>query len=207
MYQQTIAKIESGQRAVRLQEADIIARALESSVSDLLSEAIRAPNSSPEEMEIDELLTLLRATTQRLESAADTLDLATRDEAVAQGFLSQAQHQALISAAKRQQALATVADIKAERDYLTRSLLRRRREVKELYGPRWKGVFEEHGVSTLGIPNGDERHEKAYHDFLRKAHEYAESTNISEEEKSKLRSEIDDLKRELDEARKAAEDS
>jgi len=42
LYQQTIAKIEAGTRAVRLGEADVLAKALNANVAEMLSEEINA---------------------------------------------------------------------------------------------------------------------------------------------------------------------
>lgn len=78
MYQQTIAKLESGQRALRMAEADVIAAALGSTVADMLrhrSNAIRRV-SAPS---LDELRAELKAVEHRLEQATLRTEVAAHE--------------------------------------------------------------------------------------------------------------------------------
>ncbi|MDT9689425.1 helix-turn-helix transcriptional regulator [Streptomyces sp. P9(2023)] len=47
MYQQTIAKLESGQRSLKLSEADLLARALGTTVHEMLAEGVAAKSRAP----------------------------------------------------------------------------------------------------------------------------------------------------------------
>ncbi len=83
LYQQTIAKLESGQRALRLSEAGVIAQALDTTVSEMLDEANRrawAPEAGlPRdflENKVDELTRRADDAERRVQATQDMLHAA-----------------------------------------------------------------------------------------------------------------------------------
>ncbi|MFF1321476.1 helix-turn-helix transcriptional regulator [Streptomyces chartreusis] len=142
LYQQTIAKIESGQRAVRLQEADLIAKALRSSVSEMLAAAIDKadadPEANPETMDIESLLARVQAAQRRRDGLAANLHDARRAEAEARVALDAAEARAAAAMAEARRAQAHHDEVQAELHYLTRISLNRQAEFNRVYGPRWR---------------------------------------------------------------------
>lgn len=145
LYQQTIAKIEAGQRAVRLQEADLIAKALRSSVSEMLAAAIEKaeedPEANPETMDIEGLLTRVKAAERRRDGLAANLRDARRAEAEARLALEAAEARAAAAMAQARRAQAHHDEVQAELRYLTRISLNRQAEFNRAYGPRWREKF------------------------------------------------------------------
>ncbi|MFE3125287.1 helix-turn-helix domain-containing protein [Streptomyces hydrogenans] len=205
MYQQTIAKIESGQRAVRLTEADVIAKALNTGVAEMLSDAIGAPNSSPQDMHIDELLSQLRAARRRLDGATAHLDDMREEEALARERLARAQQQADIATVKMQRALAAWTSIKADSDYLARISMQRQSELNARYGPRWQDVLRAQAITTreTGMPDRDEELIAANHAFLEKVLDYSkQKEELTDQERVEMESELAELRGRLDELKR-----
>lgn len=142
LYQQTVAKIESGQRALRLQEADLIAKALRSSVSEMLAAAIEKaeedPEANPETMDIESLLTRVKAAQRRRDGLAANLQDARQAEAEAQHALEAAEARAATAIAEARRAQAHHDEVQAELHYLTRISINRQSEFNRVYGPRWR---------------------------------------------------------------------
>lgn len=142
LYQQTVAKIEAGQRAVRLQEADLIAQALRSSVSEMLAAAIEKadedPEANPETMDIESLLTRVTAAERRRDGLAANLHDARRTEAEARVALEAAEARAAAAMAEARRAQAHHDEAQAELHYLARISLNRQAEFNRAYGPRWR---------------------------------------------------------------------
>lgn len=162
LYQQTIAKIESGQRAVRLQEADLIAQALRSSVSEMLSTAIgddeSDPDSDPETMDIEDLLTRVIAAQRRREGLAHELQDARRAEREAREELAVAQARADAYLAAVRRAQLDHDEVEAELRHLTRISLERQSEFNRKYGPRWREKLSAHKpISVEMLTRGSER--------------------------------------------------
>lgn len=125
MYQQTIAKLESGQRALRMVEADVIAAALGSTVSDMLrhrSNAIRrasAPSLDEIRSELKQVEDSLEQATMRTEIATVELDAAHQNIVVKQveADRARAEHGALLARyAELQERLAAAVHGVAERE-------------------------------------------------------------------------------------------
>ncbi|MCI3272117.1 helix-turn-helix transcriptional regulator [Streptomyces cylindrosporus] len=142
LYQQTIAKIESGQRALRLQEADLIAKALRSSVSEMLAAAIDKaeadPEANPETMDIENLLTRVKAVQRRRDGLAANLHDARRAETEARFALEAAEARAAAAMAEATRAQAHHDEAQAELNYLTRISINRQAEFNRVYGPQWR---------------------------------------------------------------------
>lgn len=148
LYQQTIAKIESGQRAVRLQEADLIAHALRSSVSEMLAAAIEKaeedPEANPETMDIESLLARVKAAQRRREGLAANLREARRAEEEARRALEAAEARAAAAMAEARRAQAHHDEVQAELNYLVRISINRQSELNRAYGPRWREEISIH---------------------------------------------------------------
>ncbi|MFE4701425.1 helix-turn-helix transcriptional regulator [Streptomyces sp. NPDC056738] len=145
LYQQTIAKIESGQRAVRLQEADLIARALESTVSEMLALSIGDPESSPETMDIEELITQVKALHRRRDSYIERVEEARDIEAHAIAAVQAANQRAAVAAMESRRARVQLDEIQAELNHYSRISLERQSELNAKFGPRWRkelGIHE-----------------------------------------------------------------
>lgn len=142
LYQQTIAKIESGQRAVRLQEADLIAKALRSSVSEMLAAAIdkahEDPQETPETMDIEALLVRVRAAERRRDGLAVNLRAARQEEAEARRALEAAEIRTTAAVAQASRAQAYHDEVQAELHYLSRIAFERQAELNRKYGPTWR---------------------------------------------------------------------
>ena len=114
MYQQTIAKLESGQRSLKLSEADVLARALGTTVQEMLTSVYGQPSWARKHMSrnIDELEREVAGALQMLEEAkavehaeAARTDASERSLQQAQVAAMAAQH-ALRSAGERRAMLA-----------------------------------------------------------------------------------------------------
>lgn len=126
MFQQTIAKIEAGQRAVKLAEADLLARALDSSVSDFLKDAVdEAAKEDGAELSIDDLRSLVRAAERRRAGAQYTLEEATKDDEKANARLASARQHALLTKIAKDRADAFYRDADKEYRHLQSLLLDR----------------------------------------------------------------------------------
>lgn len=138
LYQQTIAKIEAGQRAVRLQEADLIAQALRSTVSEMLALSIGDPESSPETMDIDELIAQLKALQRRRDAYTSSLHQAREDEARALEAVQAATHRATMASSEARRVATHLEEIERELHHLSRVSLSRQSELNARFGPRWR---------------------------------------------------------------------
>lgn len=86
MYQQTVAKLEAGQRALKLSEADILAKALGTTVQDMLSSAFTsgAPEAMRAPASVDELRAQAIEAERRVAQAAEQATRASAELAEAQ---------------------------------------------------------------------------------------------------------------------------
>lgn len=149
LYQQTIAKIESGQRAVRLQEADLIAQALRSTVSEMLALSIGDPESSPETMDIDELITQVKALQRRRDEYTERVHQAREEEARALDAVQVATQQAAVASMEARRVAAHLSEVESELNHLSRISLQRQSELNAKYGPRWREKMRIHEPITL----------------------------------------------------------
>jgi transcriptional regulator with XRE-family HTH domain len=105
LYQQTIAKLESGHRSLKFSEAEAIARALETTVAELSSsedmkkkEVYRKPPPSTEDLKAT-----IKALEQTVAQAIAQVHAATQDERAAKQAADEAQYRtAAASMARRQ---------------------------------------------------------------------------------------------------------
>ena len=143
LYQQTIAKIESGQRSLKLSEADAIAHALGSNVQEMLSTAYGEP---PERFSDSRDTGLLRET---VDEALAALQMAQTEEAAssarAEAAMETARH-AAVAAREAQHALLVAKEkVRTLQDRYQRYVgqLAAWREVEEktgkLHRPRKRG--------------------------------------------------------------------
>jgi transcriptional regulator with XRE-family HTH domain len=114
MYQQTIAKLEAGQRSLKLSEADVLARALGTTVQEMLSSVYGDPSwarlhvsrdMDELEREVAESLEMLRAAEAAERAAAERAVASEENLKVAQVAAMAARH-ALQSEQERRAMLA-----------------------------------------------------------------------------------------------------
>ncbi|MEU6098413.1 helix-turn-helix transcriptional regulator [Streptomyces sp. NPDC047079] len=192
LYQQTIAKIESGSRAVRLQEADLIAQALGATVSEMLTSSIGDPTSSPEKMDIEELIARVKAAQRRREEMRRRLDTARQAEAAARAEAAAAQELATYAELETRRAITHAEEVEEEVRYLTRISLSRQSELNAKFGPRWREKISYRPPITLDqIKQGQQE----YLDNLR---ELAESANMNSKDHRALLAEIEALSARLE---------
>lgn len=101
MYQQTIAKLESGQRSLKLTEADILARALGTTVHEMLADGyIRHPGLDVKDsIDIGALEAELEEVIVRLRDSSERVDMAEREHAAAAAMERSAQERRATAAA------------------------------------------------------------------------------------------------------------
>ncbi|WP_346167048.1 helix-turn-helix domain-containing protein [Streptomyces javensis] len=113
LYQQTIAKLEAGQRALKLSEADILAKALGTTVQDMLASAFSgdAPPAMRKPPTLEELRAQAMAAERRLEAATEE---ATRAALAAK----EAKAHALVAEMNFERATMRQRDVQQEYHYL-----------------------------------------------------------------------------------------
>lgn len=191
LYQQTIAKIESGQRAVRLQEADLIAQALGTTVSEMLTQSIDSGSLDPESMDVAELIGRSKAAQRRREEAAARAAALQREVAeageelqVAQARLAAAQHAGARAVSELQEAEAELREI-------TRASLKRQSEMNAAFGPRWHELMSIHQPITRAELQSWNR------DRLEEMKEMAESGTMNSRDRDVFLKNIEDLENRL----------
>jgi transcriptional regulator with XRE-family HTH domain len=191
LYQQTIAKIESGQRAVRLQEADLIAQALGATVSEMLSQSIDSAGNDPERMDVAELIGRSKSARRRREEAAMRV-AALRHEAAEASEATRAAQARLIAAEQAAaRAAAELQEAEAELKEITRASLRRQSELNAAFGPRWQELMGIHRPITRAELLGWN------HDRLKQMKEMAESGTMNNRDREVLMKNIEDLEDQL----------
>ncbi|MFD5111477.1 helix-turn-helix domain-containing protein [Streptomyces sp. NPDC058391] len=113
LYQQTIAKLESGQRALRMSEADVLAAALGVTVQDMLTSGMSADGDSASNDSIS--ARDLAAELVQVEERLAKVTLMTEHAAEA---LSAAQRALVVAEVNRQQAEQEHADLMHHYQYL-----------------------------------------------------------------------------------------
>ncbi|GGS48069.1 helix-turn-helix transcriptional regulator [Streptomyces violaceus] len=191
LYQQTIAKIESGQRALRLQEADLIAQALGTTVSQMLSQSIDAPAENPEQMDVDEIISRATAAQRRRDEAADQLAAARMEEARAREDMQLAQVRAAAAAGHAARAAAQLEEAEEELRTMTRASLGRQSELNAKYGPRWREKMSLNSPITRDQLLGWNRQ------HLEEMKETAKSTTMNSRDRAVLMRTIEDLEERL----------
>ncbi|MBL3670194.1 helix-turn-helix transcriptional regulator [Streptomyces sp. M2CJ-2] len=192
LYQQTIAKIESGQRAVRLQEADLIAQALGTTVSQMLSRSIGDATGSPAKMDIDELIAGAKAAQRRRDELAVQLAAVRAEEARAREEMHVAQTRTAGAAALAARVAAELEEAERVLREMTRTSLNRQSELNAKYGPRWREKMSIHPPITR------EQIEEWSHQHLEKMRELAQSTTtMNSRDREVLLKNIEDLERRL----------
>ncbi|QUI32471.1 helix-turn-helix domain-containing protein [Streptomyces alfalfae] len=145
IYQQTIAKIESGSRAVKLQEADLIARALGTSVAEMLMSSAREASLAPGQEEIERVVHRI-ATLEQIERELSSGMHAAREEEYNAEQRAHAAREAMLRAeqmarAARVRSVARISELEAvmrEKEALQKAALDREAELIAAYGPRWR---------------------------------------------------------------------
>ncbi|WP_432091790.1 helix-turn-helix domain-containing protein [Streptomyces sp. NRRL F-5630] len=91
LYQQTIAKLESGERSLKLSEADLLARALDTTIQDLLSPVagLGLPRLTSEGLEAH-----LAQLMEEHQKAQEVAEMAKRDASIASERFVQARQEA-----------------------------------------------------------------------------------------------------------------
>ena len=139
MYQQTIAKIESGTRAVRIAEADLIARALESSVAQMLEEEIVGIGlDGAEAMAIEDLVARSHATQRRMFEIQGDLDQANVKVLGVTERLRQAEREMLLARVEASRIEAIYRDQWRQHKFFVEAILDRSEEMEQLYGESWR---------------------------------------------------------------------
>ncbi|MGW6743742.1 helix-turn-helix domain-containing protein [Streptomyces sp. NPDC055025] len=124
MYQQTIAKLEAGQRSLKLSEADVLAQALGTTVGAMLRAANAEPayydrsdsrNIATLEQEVESVLQQMEEAAERTAQASDALNQAEEVVAAATQELKLAQMRQQVHAAE-------TAELKGRYQNLTRQL-------------------------------------------------------------------------------------
>jgi transcriptional regulator with XRE-family HTH domain len=133
MYQQTIAKIESGHRAVRIAEADVIARALETSITDMLSDAVARADTEEIGPTAADLQTQLAATERRLLAAETEVARVKAEVNAAQEALDQAKQGLVVALLRHDRAIGARDELAREFAFLGERLksMDRQEEQKE----------------------------------------------------------------------------
>jgi transcriptional regulator with XRE-family HTH domain len=188
LYQQTIAKIESGQRAVRLTEAALIAEALGSSVSEMLSKAIGDPESSLEKIDIEGLLAQVHAAQRHRNEMSEKLRDARDREAQARDQAAIAQQAVALASMEVRRIAAQQQDADDELNHLIRISIERQSELNAKYGPGWRQKMSILPPITLKmILEGQKEH-------LQKLRDLADTaTDMSAEQRHVLLAEIEAL--------------
>jgi transcriptional regulator with XRE-family HTH domain len=191
LYQQTIAKIESGQRALRLQEADLIAQALGTTVSQMLSQSIDAPEEEPEQMDVDEIISRATAAQRRRDEAAAQLAAVRMEEARAREDVQVAQTRAAAAAAHAARVAAELERAEDELRAMTRVSLSRQSELNAKYGPRWREKMSATPpITREQLLEWNRKH-------LEEMKETAESTTMNSRDRAVLMKAIEDLEKRL----------
>ncbi|MER5209435.1 helix-turn-helix transcriptional regulator [Streptomyces sp. NPDC002838] len=191
LYQQTIAKIESGQRALRLQEADLIAQALGTTVSQMLSQSIDAPAEDPEQMDVDEIISRAKAAQRRRDEASAQLAAVRMEEVRAREDMQVAQARAAAAAAHAARAAAELEAAEGELRAMTRASLNRQSELNAKYGPRWREKM------SLNPPITRDQLLEWNRQHLEEMKKTAESTTLNSRDRAVLMKTIDDLEERL----------
>ncbi|MEU1302825.1 helix-turn-helix transcriptional regulator [Streptomyces shenzhenensis] len=191
LYQQTIAKIESGQRAVRLQEADLIAQALGTTVSGMLSQSIDSATNDPEEMDVAELVGRAKSAQRQREEAAVRLAAAQREEAEANEATRVAQVRLAAAAEAARHASAELQMAEAELKEITRASLKRQSEMNAAFGPRWGELMSLHPPITR------EQLLRWNREHLEQMKETADSGTMNSRDREVLMKSIEDLENRL----------
>lgn len=201
LYQQTIAKIESGLRRVQLQEADLIAEALDASVAEMLTDSIGASESNPEEMEIEELVDLIKEIQRRRDTVSSVVHQARETASEAERVAREAHAHAAVAAMRAEQAARELrvftdelAQVEAEHSRLTHISLGRQSELNALLGPRWREkVRVRRPITREMLLEGNEH--------LKKLRDLADAApNVSDPEREKLMEAIEALEKRLTQA-------
>ncbi|MFG2855665.1 helix-turn-helix transcriptional regulator [Streptomyces mirabilis] len=198
LYQQTIAKIESGLRRVQLQEADLIAEALDASVAEMLTESIGVSESAPEEMDIEELIDLIKQLQRRRGTLSSAVHAARETVNRAEEEAREAHARAAVTATRADQAareLRVLTDelmqVEAEHSRLASISLGRQSELNALLGPRWREKLRVRRPITLQMLQEGNEHLKTLRDLADTA------PNVSDPEREKLREAIEALEARL----------
>ncbi|UPT41807.1 MULTISPECIES: helix-turn-helix domain-containing protein [Streptomyces] len=116
LYQQTVAKLESGHRSLKFSEAEALARALETSVPELLSSEDvnkRQPYRNPP-LSVEEMKTRARAFEQMVAALVSRVHEAAQSEEAAKRRADEAQHQAAAASMGRRQLEEQLAAARSE---------------------------------------------------------------------------------------------
>lgn len=157
MYQQTIAKIESGSRAVRLSEADVIAKALETTVTRMLSSAIEGIDSDNPRISIFDLLSQAQAAERRCLETEEALAEATHREEEASVAATSAQYELMVARAEVSRLAARHEELRQELAYLSKMSMDKQMEFNRRIGPRWREALEKNPeLEWETLPEPDE---------------------------------------------------
>ncbi|MFJ5893827.1 helix-turn-helix transcriptional regulator [Streptomyces californicus] len=143
MYQQTIAKIESGQRAVRLDEAEYIAQALETTVAKMLSSAIDREEPKPDRTSIFDLLPQKKQVEHLLMGAESILDRSLEEAELAEVQVHDAQYRAMKARTEVQRNKERRDELRRQYEELNKLSMSKQNEFNRRLGPRWMQMLEE----------------------------------------------------------------
>lgn len=193
LYQQTIAKIESGQRSLRLSEADLIAQALGSSVTEMLSRGIDHSESNVSDLEaeglIDEIMNVSR---RRQEAEAVLASTRHHMERVARQFR---EAQTELAALERTSArvMQEHTELVAKQNLLVRAALQREAEMKLAFGDDWRQRLSNKPPLSVEAITKDARTRNQ----VRELEEYVATAPEDDPHREAFMKKIDDLRRRL----------